>query len=146
MEEALLAYRGLAAGWYDDLLSKETDEELVQAFTAMMTPEDGGPGEDLGFLDARMRVRFARDLRESLTTYEGIAHDNIAVGRTWDIDLTAIRQPTFLWYGEVDTAVSSDHAHWWQDHIPQAQLTIRPGRGHGGAFLLHWAHMLRDLA
>lgn len=144
-EEALTAYRGLAATWFDDLRRKESDEELMQAFDAMTSPDDGTPGEDLEDLGPEMRIRFARDIRESLTSYDGIGHDNIAAGRTWDIDLTTVRQPTFLWYGELDRLLSIDHAHWWQTQIPHAQLTIREGRGHGGAFLRHWADMFREL-
>ena len=90
-----------------------------------------------------MRARFARDIRESLTTYDGIAHDNVAAGRRWDFDATAIRQPTFLWYGELDSLIN--HAHWWQQQIPRARLTIRKGSGHGSSYLLHWADMFRSL-
>ena len=69
---------------------------------------------------------------------------HIAVGRTWDFDPASIEQPTFLWYGEPD-ALPIKHARWWQDRIPQAQLSLRPGRGHGGAYLLHWADMFNAL-
>lgn len=144
-EEAMAAYLALAATWLDDVRSKETDEELMQAFDAMTAPEDGTPGEDLGDLGSELRIRFARDVRESLTTYDGVVHDNFAAGRTWDIDLATVQQPTFLWYGEVDKLLSLDHARWWQSQIPHAQLTIREGEGHGGTFLRHWSDMLRQL-
>jgi len=125
--------------------SQETDEELMHAFEAMAAPDDGTPGENLEDLGPVMRIRFARDVRESLTTYDGVVHDNIATGRPWDIDLASVRQPTFLWYGEVDRLLSVDHAHWWQAQIPHARLTIRAGEGHGGTFLRHWADMFRQL-
>jgi len=144
-EEALQAYRAAGSTWFDDLRRRETDEELVRAFVALLEPSDGTTGEDFGYLDLSMRVRLARDIRESLTSYDGLAHDNIAVGRVWDIDPAAIKQPTFLWYGDADATVPASHARWWQDHIPHAQLTIRSGRGHGGTFLLHWADMFREL-
>ena len=143
-QEALAAYHALAATWLDDVRSKETDE-LMQAFEAMAAPEDGTPGEDLKDLGPEMRIRFARDVRESLTTYDGVVHDNIAAGRTWDIDLATVQQRTFLWYGEVDKLPSLDHARWWQHQIPHARLTIRKGEGHGSTFLRDWADMLRQL-
>jgi pimeloyl-ACP methyl ester carboxylesterase len=114
------------------------------AFDAMTAAEDGTHDEDLAYMDAEMRIRFARDIRESLTNYDGIGHDNIAAGRKWDFDATAIRQPTFLWYGELDRSMM-DHARWWQEQLPHAQLTLRPGNGHGGSYLLHWADMFRSL-
>lgn len=142
--EAVSAYRALAAIWFDDLRAQETDEELMLAFDAMTAADDGTHDEDLGYLDPQMRTRFARDIRESLTTYDGIGHDNISTGRSWDFDMTVIRQPTFLWYGELDSALIG-HAHWWQEQIPHAHLTLREGSGHGSSYLLHWADMFRSL-
>jgi pimeloyl-ACP methyl ester carboxylesterase len=114
------------------------------AFDALVT-SDGTPAEDPSGFPPQWRDRFARDLREALTTYDGIAHDNIATGRTWDFDPTTIRQPTYLWYGADDHMLSIGHARWWQAQIPHAQLTIWPGTGHFGAVLLHSADMLRTL-
>ena len=145
-QQALQAYRVLGSTWFDDLKTQRTDTPLVDAFIALVQPSDGTAGEDFGYLDRSMRTRLAQDIRESLTSYDGLAHDNIAVGRVWDIDPATIKQPTFLWYGDADATVPLSHAQWWQDHIPHAQSTIRPGRGHGGSFLLHWAEMFRDLA
>lgn len=143
-EEAASAYRAFAATAFDDVRAQETDEGLMSAFDAMTAADDGTHDEDLGYMDPEMRIRFARDVRESLTTYDGISHDNIAVGRRWDFDATAIRQPSFLWYGEFDSALMG-HAHWWQEQIPHAHLTLREGSGHGSSYLLHWADMFRSL-
>ena len=143
-DEALDAYREFMAGVFADILGKETNEELMVAFDALATP-DGTPAEDPGAFPPQWRDRFARDVREALTTYDGIAHDNIATGRDWDIDPTAIRQPTYLWYGADDHLLPIEHARWWQAQIPHAQLTIRPGTGHGGAYFVHSADMFRTL-
>jgi pimeloyl-ACP methyl ester carboxylesterase len=142
--EAVDAYRDLMSGVFDDLLGKETDEELMVAFAALIGP-DGTSAVDLEACPPMWRGRFARDVREALTTYDGIAHDNIAVGRDWDIDLTAIRQPTHLWYGADDDLLPIEHARWWQSQVPHAQPTIRPGTSHGGAYFVHGEEMLRTL-
>jgi pimeloyl-ACP methyl ester carboxylesterase len=94
--EALAAYREFMAGVFDEMLSLRSNGDLMDAFDAMATP-DGTPVEDPSAFPPEWRDRFARDVREALTTYDGIAHDNIATGRDWDIDPTTIRQPTFLW-------------------------------------------------
>lgn len=142
--EAVEAYRELMAGVFDDMLAMESDEELMAAFDAMVSP-DGKRDVDWDAFPPGWRERFARDVREALTTYDGMAHDNLAAGRTWDIDLAAIRQPTHLWYGADDDLLSIKHGRWWKEQLPHAHLTIRPGTGHGGAYFIHSAEMLRTL-
>ena len=143
-DEAVDAYRELMAGVFDDILAEESNEELMVAFDTLVAP-DGTPDVDLSAFPPQWRERFARDVREALTTYDGMAHDNIAAGRDWDIDLTAIRQPTYLWYGANDDLLPIKHARWWQAHVPHAQLTIRPGTSHGGAYFVHSEDMFRTL-
>jgi pimeloyl-ACP methyl ester carboxylesterase len=143
-DEAVEAYRELMAGVFDDILAKETNEELMVALDALISP-DGEPDVDRSAFPPEWRDRFARDVREALTTYDGVAHDNIATGREWDIDLTALRQPTYLWYAANDQLLPIKHARWWQAHIPHARLTIRPDTGHGGAYFVHSADMFRTL-
>jgi pimeloyl-ACP methyl ester carboxylesterase len=144
-DESLAAYRELMSGVFDEMLSLERDEQLMDAFDAIVSP-DGTPAEDTSAFPPEWRDRFARDIREALTSYDGIAHDNIATGRPWDIDPSTIHQPTHLWYGADDHLLPIEHARWWQAQIPHAQLTVRPGTGHGGAFIVHSADMLRTLA
>ncbi|WP_322920896.1 alpha/beta fold hydrolase [Nocardioides renjunii] len=143
-DEAAAAYRELMAGASDDMLAKESNEELMVAFDAMVSP-DGKRDVDWDAFPPPWRKRFARDVREALTTYDGMAHDNVAVGRDWDNHLTTIRQPTYLWYGADDDLLPIEHGRWWKEQLPHAQLTIRPGTGHGGAYFIHSAEMLRTL-
>lgn len=145
-EDALDDYRRLAAGWFDDMLRRESDEELMDVFDALTAGEDGQGGEDLAYMTPAMRRRFAQDLREALTTYDGIALDNLTVGRPWDVDVRSVRQPTSLWYGDRDRLVPDVHLGWWRQQLPHARVTVREGSGHGGAYLPHWDEMLRDLA
>lgn len=142
--QAVEAYRDLMAGFFDEMLARESDEELMVAFDAMVSP-DGKRDVDWDAFPPGWRERFARDVREALTTYDGMAHDNLAAGREWDFDVKAIRQPTFLWYGADDDLLPITHGHWWKEQLPHAQLTVRPGTGHGGAYFIHGAEMLRTL-
>jgi pimeloyl-ACP methyl ester carboxylesterase len=144
-EQAVEAYRRLAATWFDDMLGRQSDEELMTVFDALVAGEGAGADEDLSYMTPRMRQRFAQDLREALVTYDGIALDNLTVGRRWDVDVGTVRQPTYLWSGDRDTLVSDVHRRWWQQRIPHARLTVREGAGHGSAYLAHWQDMLRDL-
>ena len=145
-EEALEAYRRLSATWFDDMLSSESDEQLMAVFDTLVADEDGEPDEDLSYMTPQMRRRFAQDLREALVTYDGIALDNLTVGRPWDVEVSSITQPTFLWFGDRDRLVSDVHPRWWQEQVPHARITLREGKGHGSAYLEHWDDMLRDLA
>jgi pimeloyl-ACP methyl ester carboxylesterase len=145
LDAAMAAYHGMGHTAFDDLLTHQDDEALMQAFDTLGQAEDEPP-EDVSWMTPEMRRRFARDIRESLTTYDGLALDNITAGREWDIDPQAIRQPTFLWYGDADTLLSIDHAHWWKAQVPHARLTIHEGQGHGDAYLTRWPEMLDELA
>jgi pimeloyl-ACP methyl ester carboxylesterase len=150
-DEALEAYRRLAATWFDDMLGRESDEELMTVFDALVAAdehavEDGlQDAEDTSWETPQLRARFAQDLREALLTYDGMAIDNLAVGLPWDIDVSTVTQPTYLWFGDRDRLVSDLHAPWWQRQIPHARLTVREGEGHGGAYLAHWREMFEDL-
>lgn len=143
-DQALDAYRRLAETWFDDMLGRQSDEELMTVFDSLVAGDDSG-AEDLSWMTPPMRQRFARDLREALVSYDGIALDNLTVGRPWDVDVGTIGQPTYLWFGDRDTLVSDVHRRWWQHRIPHSRLTVREGEGHGSAYLTHWQDMLRDL-
>lgn len=151
-EGALEAYRRLAATWFDDMLARETDEELMAVFDALVAEDEADvpgngepPAEDRSWETPELRARFAQDLREALLTYDGVAIDNLTVGLPWDVDVSTVTQPTYLWFGERDRLVSDLHAPWWQRQVPHARLTVRPGEGHGGAYLAHWHEMLEVL-
>ena len=147
-EEALAAYRTLAGTWFDGLRATKTDEELLQAMDAVAgatATDDGSPDPDAELMqNPEIRRLLARDIRESLTTVEGVCLDNISAGRVWDVDVETIRKPTFLWYGELDHALTR-HGNWWKSRIAHAHLTIRPGCGHLGSILQNWPDMLRAL-
>jgi pimeloyl-ACP methyl ester carboxylesterase len=75
---------------------------------------------------------------------EGAAWDNVAWVGAWEIDPGAISTPVLLWYGDEDLMATPPHAHWLDDHLPNARLVMRPGVGHFGIFE-HLPAMLSEL-
>lgn len=135
---ALDGFRRQGAQDYAGMLALG-DAEMVDAFF------EGVPGEELGWLDAAARAVWAADAREALASYDGYARDNVSWGAAWDIDPTRLTVPTWLWYGGTDRMVPPSHAHWFAERIPHANLTIRPGEGHGRTIFGHWTDMLTTL-
>ena len=62
----------------------------------------------------------------------GAGWDNVAWVGPWDIDLGAIHQPVFLWYGGEDTFAPPINGEWLDQTLPTATLVMRPGDGHLG--------------
>jgi pimeloyl-ACP methyl ester carboxylesterase len=144
LEAALAEYRQMGHQWLDEVISHEDDEELMDAFDEMTAPPEGREPDELAWMTPELRARFAQDVREALTTYGGLALDNVTAGRSWDIDVGTIRQPTFLWYGDADDLYPT-HSDWWKDQVPHAELTVHAGEDHGKAYLTRWPEMLERL-
>ena len=77
----------------------------------------------------------AVSMREALSQgIDGCAWDNVAWIGPWDLDLSALSQPTWLWYGQDDPLAPPAHGHWLKAQIPHAELLVREGEGHLGIF------------
>lgn len=122
-----------------DRMLELTDEAMLEEYF------NGAPAADIGWLEAPAREVWAADLRDALRSYDGYARDNVAWGGDWDIDPTALRVPSWLWYGELDRMVPPSHGHWLAATIPDATLVIRPGKGHGGTSFEFWDDVLATL-
>jgi pimeloyl-ACP methyl ester carboxylesterase len=70
--------------------------------------------------------------------------DNVAWVGPWDADLSALRCPVHLWYGERDSTIPTTHGRWLAQHVPDARLVIYPGEGHLGP-MRHLSEMLTTL-
>lgn len=138
IEGALASFRRDATAEYAQMLELD-DDSMMDEFVRPI------PERERAIFTPKMRAAWAADLRESLTTNDGYARDNLAWGGTWDIDLAAVRSPTWLWYGEEDLLVPADHGRWLSERIPDATLVIRPGCGHGRAVFPFWDEMLTTL-
>jgi pimeloyl-ACP methyl ester carboxylesterase len=74
----------------------------------------------------------------------GYAWDNLGYLPAWEFDLSAIRSPIYLWYGDEDLLAKPTHRWWHRERIPTARLTMREATGHLGIFP-HLAQMLAEL-
>jgi pimeloyl-ACP methyl ester carboxylesterase len=64
--------------------------------------------------------RFDRDLREPV--------GRVSYVSPWSFDLTDIRCPVFIWFGDQDDRL--DDAAWLSDHVTDPRVVIWPGEGH----------------
>lgn len=116
------------------------EASLIEAFRPSLSPRDLEVLENPVYGHA-----FLEEVREALRTGRtGYAWDNLAYLPAWEFDVSAIRCPVHLWYGDEDLMAKPAHAYWLREHIPTARLTMREGTGHLGVFD-HLAEMLREL-
>ena len=64
------------------------------------------------------------------TGLAGDAHEWQLYVNPWGLDLTAVRQPMALWYGEVDGNVPVGMGRYLAQQLPHAELHIVPDGGH----------------
>nr|WP_243274977.1 alpha/beta hydrolase [Streptomyces albus] len=75
---------------------------------------------------------------------DGYARDTVLAMGRWDIDLTAVRVPVDLWYGDADLGHSPDQGESLGARIPGARRHLLPGVG-GALLWTHAADVLRAL-
>jgi pimeloyl-ACP methyl ester carboxylesterase len=83
--------------------------------------------------------------RPGVPAYRGVSRDDLALGPGWDLDLSAVRAPVHLWYGDHDRAVPLAHGEWLHAHLPTSVLVVRAGAGHLATLVAHWADVLATL-
>lgn len=138
VDAAMAVFRRSAADEYASMLQLD-DEAMLDEFIRPISEQERA------IFTPEMRAVWAADLREALTSYDGYARDNLAWGGDWDIDLAAMRSPTWLWYGEEDRLVPAEHGRWLNERIAHSKLVIRSGCGHAGSIFLFWDDMLATL-
>jgi pimeloyl-ACP methyl ester carboxylesterase len=74
----------------------------------------------------------------------GCGWDNVAWIGAWDVDPSTVTCPVLLWYGAEDRMAAPMHGHWFEEHLPDARLTVRVGEGHLQPFA-HLPEMLGEL-
>jgi pimeloyl-ACP methyl ester carboxylesterase len=60
---------------------------------------------------------------------QGLAADVVAGWRSWNFSPSDTAAPASLFYGESDVLVDQDHAQWWEQALPNSDLTFIKG-GH----------------
>ena len=101
-----------------------------EAFRATMAAE-APPNEH--YFDERPAeaATFFGDLRRALDPPDGFARDNVAWGGPWDFDLSLVKTPVELVYGEADQMVPLKNGQRLAAILPNASLTVLPAAGHG---------------
>lgn len=136
------AQRGFASGFAPlvSLFRDASSADIVGAFHDLLSSRDAELMQDEHLMTA-----VANSMRESLRQGpDGGGWDNVAWVGTWEIDVTAIRCPVLLWYGDEDRFCPPAHPQWLRDNIAGAELTMRSGEGHFG-FMEHTAEILAAL-
>lgn len=115
------------------------DAALVDRFTA------GLPNQDAGLLRGTATTAdLATSVREALARPEGYLRDAALAFRPWAFDVTAIRSPTWLWYGEEDQRARPG-GDWLAARIPDTRLRIVPGATHLATLLRSWEQIFATL-
>ncbi len=82
--------------------------------------------------------------REALADHSGYLRDAALAFRPWDVDVTAVRCPTTLWYGGADERALPG-ADWFATRIPHARVVVRPGVTHWATLAAYWPEVLATL-
>jgi pimeloyl-ACP methyl ester carboxylesterase len=99
--------------------------EIAQAYGQLVSRVDreAMTGEFTEFL--------ARGARRAMSAgIWGWFDDDLAFVTPWGFDLAAIKVPLTVWQGEQDRFVPPSHARWLSEHVPGAELELRPEHGH----------------
>ncbi len=102
------------------------------------------PAQDAALLAGRPVADLAASAREALADQRGYLRDAALAFRPWDVDVSAVRCPTHLWYGEADERALPG-ARWFAEQIPYAEVTLRPGATHLATLAAHWPDVLTTL-
>jgi pimeloyl-ACP methyl ester carboxylesterase len=115
------------------------DAALVDRFTV------GLPAQDAELLRSMTSTAdLATSVREALARPEGYLRDAALTFRPWAFDVTAVRCPTWLWYGEEDQRARPG-GDWLAARIPGVRLQVVPGATHLATLLRSWDSILTSL-
>jgi pimeloyl-ACP methyl ester carboxylesterase len=129
-----------------DALFALDDDTLARALVDEATDEDR-PWLDLALASSQVvTLRDALDDDEDgRPTYDTLDFDHAAFTPPWDVDVSTVVAPTWIWQGTRDQVTPMEHAEWYAATIPSATLVQREGLGHLGSFEAHRDEMLATL-
>lgn len=104
-----------------------------QGLLNALWPELVGSDRDI-IGDIALRRIIAETHAEALSeSIDGWVDDVIALGKSWEFNLSDISVPVLLWHGGNDVFSPVSHTMWLADHIEQAKFELRPKFAHFGA-------------
>jgi pimeloyl-ACP methyl ester carboxylesterase len=110
--------------------------------------------EDAPYLDRLLAASQVVALRDAFDdedggggspAYDTLDFDYGAFAPPWDVDVTTLRAPAWIWQGSRDLVTPLEHARWYAAAIPHATLVVREGHGHLGSFEAYAEEMLTTL-
>ena len=113
------------------------DDGRVDAFLA----EPESPVSPLT-RDDGYRALWAASVAQVLASLDGYIFDNLAWGRTWDIDPSDVVAPTLVWDAE---GAGGRAGRWYAERIAGSELVLFPGESHLDACDSHWPEVLTGL-
>lgn len=60
----------------------------------------------------------------------GLIDDDVALSHPWGFDVGQVAVPVLLVHGREDRVIPFAHSEWLLDHLPDAELWVRPRDGH----------------
>jgi pimeloyl-ACP methyl ester carboxylesterase len=125
----------LMAGWFDALVQLVHDGADDDAIVEWFEPGLPQPDHEL-LRDPDTRAGAVANVRESLRQgSEGAGWDQVGYLSPWSFDLSEIRSPVVIWFGDQDDRL--DDAAWLHEHLADPRVVVWPGEGH----LAYKAHM-----
>ena len=140
VSEAIEAFRPEFEVWAASMDLTDPDDEAVAARWAASLPD-----QDAALVRAQPAPEVAASAREALASHDGYLRDAALTFRPWDVDVSAVRCPTWLWYGGADERALPG-ADWFAAQIQHATVTIRPGVTHWATLAAYWDEILSTLA
>jgi pimeloyl-ACP methyl ester carboxylesterase len=108
-----------------EAIRTSTEEELIRGVSTLLSATDRAA------FTLDLAKFFQAQMREGLRSgSDGFRDDNLAEGKPWGFDLTAIRIPVQIWHGEHDRFVPLAHGAWLASHVPGAEPHLQPKEGH----------------
>jgi pimeloyl-ACP methyl ester carboxylesterase len=137
------AARGFASGFEElaQTLRDGDDEAVIARFAPALSERDR-----VLMNDELVGPKIIGSMREGLSNgVLGGGWDNVAWIGHWDFDISQVRCPVLLWYGEEDLMAPPAHGQWLTENLANATLTVRASEGHLG-LVDHFSEVLQQLA
>lgn len=115
-------------------------EELLRVWHDLFCPADRRAVSGV-YAEHTMR-QLGRSLASGIW---GWFDDDVALASAWGFELDRVAAPLFIWHGTEDHFIPFSHGEWLGEHIPGAQVQLRPGDGHLSLTLSSYGDILDAL-
>lgn len=139
VEEAMELARPEFEAWAAGIDVADPDDAALAARWARSLP-----GQDAAIVRRLPVPHVAAAAREALADHHGFLRDAALLHQPWGVDLSTVRCPTHLWYGEDDERALPGST-WFAERIAQASLVVRPHTTHLATLAAHWPDILATL-